>query len=172
MYRVALACMDGKLIRRCAVCCSVSCSVLHCVAVCCAVCCCASRAWLENSSQGVQCVAVCCSVLQFVAVCVCVLQWLQHTHTHTLDKAWNIAILTHRREQCSLTASPMQAPCRTYEWVMSHMSMGHVKHKSRSDPHSKQKQKQVLDQSHSMCDICDGHKIFNLWPRSHALIWF
>jgi len=34
-----------------------------------------------------------------------------------------------------------------------------LKTESRSDPDSKQKQKQGLYQSHSMCEICDGHKM-------------
>jgi len=34
---------------------------------------------------------------------------------------------------------------------------------SRSDPDSKQKQKQVVYQSHSMCDICDCQKMSQFW---------
>ena len=44
----------------------------------------------------------------------------------------------------------------------------------RSNPDSKQKQKQGFNQTHSMCDICDSHKMSQFWicDPGHTLDFF
>ena len=106
--------MDGKLIRRCAVCCSVCCSVLQCVALCCSV--------LRGVLLCLACMAgkfitrcaVCCSVLQRVAVCCSD----RNTYTHTSQgmKHSNARSLPHT---CKRHVAHINESCHTCQWVMS-----------------------------------------------------
>ena len=124
------ACQFGSTVLHCvALCCSVDlyqlyCSVLHCVALCCSV------NVYQLYCSVLQCVAVCCSVLQCVAVSICIsfvkrdlqkrpaVDSICFTHTHTAIHAHTYTIYTHTHRHthththtCTNTEARVRGAC-------------------------------------------------------------
>jgi len=88
----------------------------------------------------------------------------QHEMARKIKSRETSSYISHRR---MVYATHVDESCHTYEWVMSHMGMGHVTRRAASNPNMRWREKQSRATRHSVQHIDESVKS-HIW-RSHVM---